>query len=69
MAVNYSQLWRVYAQEKETLGQKVGNSLLGWYQAGTFSVYNIFDNNHQRLLVNNIEAMANTLKTVGREGR
>lgn len=67
MAVNYSRLWRVYAQEKRNLGQKVGNSLLGWYQAGTFSVYNIFENNHQRLLVNNIEAMANTLKTVGRE--
>jgi predicted GH43/DUF377 family glycosyl hydrolase len=66
LAVNYSHLWRVYAQERRNLGQKVGNSLLGWYQSGTFSVYNIFENNHQRLMVNNIQAMADTLKTVGR---
>jgi predicted GH43/DUF377 family glycosyl hydrolase len=66
LAVNYSRLWRVYAQERRNLGPKVGNSLLGWYQSGTFSVYNILENIHQRLLVNNIQAMANTLKTVGK---
>ncbi|MDD2372500.1 MAG: glycosidase [Syntrophomonadaceae bacterium] len=66
LAVNYSHLWRVYAREKRSLGQKVGNSLLGWYQARTFSVYNIFENSHQRLLVNNIKAMADTLKTMER---
>ena len=66
LAINYSRLWRVYAQERRNLGQKVGNSLQGWYQAGTFSVYNILENSHQRLLVNNIQAMADTLKTVGR---
>ena len=66
LGVNYSRLWRVYAREKRNLGPKVGNSLLGWYQAHTFSVHNIFENLHQRLLMNNIRAMADTLKTVGR---
>jgi predicted GH43/DUF377 family glycosyl hydrolase len=65
MAANYSRLWRVYARERKNMGTKVGNSLRGWYQAGTFSVHNIFENGHQRLMVNNIQAMANTLQTLG----
>ena len=63
---NLSRLWRVYTREKKHLGQKVGNSLSGWYRARTFSVHNIFENSHHRLMVNTLQAMANTLEAIGK---
>ena len=66
ISVNYSRLWRIYVRERRNLGDKIGNSLAGWYRTGTFSVNNIMESTSHRLLVGFFEALVARLKASGR---
>lgn len=65
ISANYSRLWRIYARERRNLGEKIGNSLVGWYRAETFAVNNIMENTNHRLLVGFFEALIDKLKASG----
>jgi len=66
ISVNYSRLWRIYVRERRNLGQKIGNSLVGWYQAGTFAVNNIMENTNHRIMVDLIDAVGKKLQASGK---
>jgi predicted GH43/DUF377 family glycosyl hydrolase len=65
IAENYSTLWRYYAQETRRPGVKISNSLVGHYDAETFSAHNLFENFHQRALVERLRVMGEKLAEKG----
>lgn len=65
IAENYSKLWRYYAQETKSPGVKIGKSLVGHYDAETFSAHNLFENFHQRALVERLRRLVEKLAEKG----
>lgn len=51
MARNYSRLWETYCRERKNLGNKIINSLLYWRKGSYFSVGNLFEVSHHRLMM------------------
>jgi predicted GH43/DUF377 family glycosyl hydrolase len=53
-----SRIWRRWADEKRDLGDKVVNSLVGHWGREPLSAHNIFENGHQRVLVQRVKELA-----------
>jgi predicted GH43/DUF377 family glycosyl hydrolase len=54
----YGQLWHRFAEERKYLGPKVINTLRGHWGRDPLSAHNIFENGHQRVLVDRVREMA-----------
>ncbi len=65
IALDYAELWRVYAREKKNLGNKVRNSLIGRYHTDIFSAHNIFENMHHRAMIAAFREQAELLQAQG----
>ncbi len=54
----FGKLWHRFAEERKDLGEKVINSLRGHWGRDPLSAHNIFENGHQRVLVERVREMA-----------
>ncbi|MFC1914850.1 glycosidase [Chloroflexota bacterium] len=54
----FGKVWHRFADEKKDLGEKVINSLRGHWGKDPLSAHNIFENGHQRVLVQRVREMA-----------
>jgi len=54
----FGKLWHRFAEERKDLGEKVINSLRGHWGKDPLSAHNIFENGHQRVLVERVREMA-----------
>jgi predicted GH43/DUF377 family glycosyl hydrolase len=54
----YGQLWHRFAEERKYLGSKVINTLRGHWGRDPLSAHNIYENGHQRELVDRVREMA-----------
>jgi predicted GH43/DUF377 family glycosyl hydrolase len=54
----FGKLWQRFAGERKDLGEKVVNSLRGHWGKDPLSAHNIFENGHQRVLVDRVREMA-----------
>jgi predicted GH43/DUF377 family glycosyl hydrolase len=54
----YGKIWHRFAEERKVLGGKVINSLRGHWGKDPLSAHNIFENGHQRALVERVREMA-----------
>jgi len=54
----FGKVWRRFAEERKDFGEKVINSLEGHWGRDPLSAHNIFENGHQRLLVERLREMA-----------
>ncbi len=62
----YGKIWHRFAEERKGLGEKVINSLRGHWGKEPLSAHNIFENGHQRELVDRVREMAQRI--VGEAG-
>ncbi len=65
VAENYSQLFERNVKERKNIGTKIRNSLLGLQRGEEFSAHNIFENFHQRGLVERSWKLSEQLKNSG----
>jgi len=61
------EIWKEFAQQRTGFARKVINSMEGHWGREPLSAHNIFENKHQRILVQRLEEMAKELE--GREHR
>jgi predicted house-cleaning noncanonical NTP pyrophosphatase (MazG superfamily) len=61
-AERYGEIWKAFAQQKKGFGRKVIDSLEGHWGKEPLSAHNIFENKHQRILVQRLEEMAKELE-------
>ncbi len=54
----FGKIWRSFAEERKDFGEKVINSLEGHWGREPLSAHNIFENGHQRVLVERLREMA-----------
>jgi len=54
----FGKVWRRFAEERKDFGEKVINSLEGHWARSPLSAHNIFENGHQRVLVERLREMA-----------
>ena len=54
----FGAIWRKFADERRDFGEKVINSLEGHWGRDPLSAHNIFENGHQRVLVERLREMA-----------
>ena len=54
----FGKVWHRFAEERKDLGEKVINSLRGHWGRDPLSAHNIFENGHQRVLVERVREMA-----------
>jgi len=54
----FGKIWRQWADEKRELGDKIVNSLEGHWGREPLSAHNIFENGHQRVLVQRVQELA-----------
>ncbi|MBI2980451.1 MAG: hypothetical protein HYY41_06480 [Chloroflexi bacterium] len=59
-AEKYGEMWEEFAQQRRGFGIKVINSLEGHWGKEPTSAHNIFENKHQRILVQRLKEMAAT---------
>jgi predicted GH43/DUF377 family glycosyl hydrolase len=57
----FGKLWHRFAEERKDLGEKVVNSLRGHWGKDPLSAHNIFENGHQRVLVERVREMAHRI--------
>lgn len=57
-AERFYEAWRFYARDREGFIEKVMNSIEGHRAEGILSAHNLFENGHQRVLVERIKCMA-----------
>ena len=57
----FGKIWRSFAEERKDFGEKVINSLEGHWGREPLSAHNIFENGHQRVLVERLREMARRL--------
>jgi predicted GH43/DUF377 family glycosyl hydrolase len=65
----FGKIWRSFAEEKKDFGEKVINSLEGHWGREPLSAHNIFENGHQRVLVERLREMARNLHQEGGEDK
>ena len=61
-AERFSEIWEEFALKRKEFGRKVINSLEGHWGKETLSAHNIFENKHQRVLVQRLKEMAKNFK-------
>jgi len=54
----FGKIWRRWASERRYLGDKVANSIEGHWGREPLSAHNIFENGHQRVLVQRVKELA-----------
>lgn len=57
----FGQIWQGWAEEGRNFGDKIVNSLEGHWGREPLSAHNIFENGHQRVLVQRVKEMAQQL--------
>jgi len=57
-AERFGKVWRRFAEDRRDFGEKVINSLEGHWGRDPLSAHNIFENGHQRVLVERMKEMA-----------
>jgi hypothetical protein len=64
-AERFGGIWEEFARQRREFGQKVINSLEGHWGREPLSAHNIFENKHQRILVQRLKEMAKDLEIGG----
>jgi hypothetical protein len=64
-AERYGEIWEEFARQRRGFGRKVINSLEGHWGKEPLSAHNIFENKHQRILVQRLKEMAKDLEKRG----
>jgi predicted GH43/DUF377 family glycosyl hydrolase len=64
-AEKFGHVWRRFAEEKKQFGERVVNSVEGHWGRAPLSAHNIFENGHQRVLVERIRDIARRLTEEG----
>ena len=64
-AEKFGEIWKEFTRQRRELGRKVINSLEGHWGREPLSAHNIFENKHQRILVQRLKKMAKDLETRG----
>jgi len=61
-AERFGEVWKEFARLRKEFGRKIINSLEGHWGREPLSAHNIFENKHQRLLVQRLKGMAKDLE-------
>ncbi len=61
-AERYGEIWEEFARQRRGFGRKVINSLEGHWGKEPLSAHNIFENKHQRILVQRLKEMVKDLE-------
>lgn len=64
-AERYGEIWKAFAQQKKGFGRKVIDSLEGHWGKEPLSAHNIFENKHQRILVQRLDEIVKELEKRG----
>ncbi|MBL7125093.1 MAG: glycosidase [Dehalococcoidales bacterium] len=65
----FGKVWRRFSEERKDFGEKVINSLEGHWGRDPLSAHNIFENGHQRVLVERLREMMRRLHQEGGENK
>jgi len=65
----FGRVWRRFAEERKDFGEKIVNSLEGHWGRDPLSAHNIFENGHQRVLVERLREMTRRLHQEGGENK
>ena len=61
-AERFGEIWGEFSLKRKEFGRKVINSLEGHWGKETLSAHNVFENKHQRILVQRLKKMAKNFK-------
>jgi len=61
-AERFGDVWEDFALKRKEFGRKVVNSLIGHWGREALSAHNIFENKHQRILVQRLKEMAKNIE-------